>query len=66
MRRPSADAVRTTAARPLAVRRSIYHSARNIYNDNDLSATLNITEATGRSWKTQIRPGKTWTIGRAK
>ncbi|MBV9242715.1 MAG: FHA domain-containing protein, partial [Acidobacteria bacterium] len=31
-----------------------------------MSATLNITEATGRTWKTQIRPGKTWTIGRAK
>ena len=31
-----------------------------------MSATLNITEATGRVWKTQIRPGKTWTIGRAK
>src|ERR1043165_6573233 len=31
-----------------------------------VSATLQITEATGRTWKTQIRPGKTWTIGRAK
>jgi adenylate cyclase len=31
-----------------------------------LTATLNITEATGRTWKTEIRPGKRWTIGRAK
>jgi len=48
--------------RPLA----LTISTRNIYNGNDLTATLNITEATGRTWKTQIRPGKTWTIGRAK
>ncbi|HTH51746.1 MAG TPA: adenylate/guanylate cyclase domain-containing protein [Pyrinomonadaceae bacterium] len=31
-----------------------------------MSAVLDITEATGRTWRTQIRPGKTWTIGRAK
>ena len=31
-----------------------------------MSVTLHITEATGRTWKTEIRPGKRWTIGRAK
>jgi adenylate cyclase len=31
-----------------------------------LSVFLHITEATGRTWKTQIRPGKSWLIGRAK
>jgi adenylate cyclase len=31
-----------------------------------LSVFLHITEATGRTWKTQIRPGKAWLIGRAK
>jgi adenylate cyclase len=31
-----------------------------------LKAILEITEATGRTWKAPITPGKNWTIGRAK
>jgi adenylate cyclase len=31
-----------------------------------LNALLEITEATGRTWKAQVTPDKHWTIGRAK
>lgn len=31
-----------------------------------LNATLEITEATGRTWKARVTPEKNWTIGRAK
>ncbi|HEV7699652.1 MAG TPA: adenylate/guanylate cyclase domain-containing protein, partial [Pyrinomonadaceae bacterium] len=46
--------------------RLVYHLSFNLYNDSTLSVFLHITEATGRTWKTQIRPGKSWLIGRAK
>ncbi|MGB7203083.1 MAG: adenylate/guanylate cyclase domain-containing protein [Pyrinomonadaceae bacterium] len=31
-----------------------------------LNATIEITEATGRSWKAEVTPDQHWTIGRAK
>ncbi len=38
----------------------------SIYNYDILNAEITITEPTGRSWKINLVPGKSYTIGRAK